>query len=108
MLEPGDYNAVVRLKYERPQRELVPAKIEILASRVVEPLVSRDIKIDEMPKLGRFGNLRLDFQMPDSDLLELRILHTGNADLWIDFIDIVPLTPQPDKSIQDRPKDTHP
>lgn len=108
MLEQGNYSAVVRLKYERPQRELVPVKIEILTSKVVEPLVSRDIKTDEMPEPGRFGNLRLDFHMPDRDLLELRFLHTGNADLWIDSIDIVPLTSQPDKSFQGRPKDTHP
>jgi hypothetical protein len=94
-LEEGNYSATIRLRHERSEKGGALAKVKILASSREEPLASMNIGADEPTGRGAYGTAVLDFHMPERDLLDIEILHTGNADLWIDFIDIAPRTTMP-------------
>jgi hypothetical protein len=91
-LEKGAYRLLVKLKYDRPKGREALARMEVRARKRDEPLASRDLNLPELGESGCFNPVRLDFEMPGRDRVDIRILHTGRADLWIDSIDIIPLS----------------
>jgi hypothetical protein len=90
-LERGAYRLLVKLKYDRPRGSGALAEIELRASKTDKPIAARALYLSELGESGRYNPVQLDFKMPGRDRVDIRIIHTGRADLWVDSIDVIPL-----------------
>lgn len=91
-LEEGAYRLLVKLKYARPRGSGALARIEVRVSRTDKPIAERALNLPELGESGGYKPVQLDFEMPGRDRVDIRIIHTGRADLWVDSIDIIPLS----------------
>jgi hypothetical protein len=91
-LEKGAYRLLAKLKYDRPRGSGALAEIELSASGTDKPIAARELNLSELGESGRYNPAQLDFEMPGRDRVDVRIIHKGRADLWIDSIDIIPLS----------------
>jgi hypothetical protein len=91
-LGKGTYRLLVKLKYDRPKGREALARLEVRGRKTEKPLASRNLILPEIGEAGYYNPLQLDFEMPELDRPDIRIIHTGQADLWVDSIDIVPLS----------------
>jgi hypothetical protein len=95
-LDKGAYRLLVKLKYDRPSGSGALAKIEIRAKKMDKPIAECALNPPELGESGSYNPVQIDFEMPGRDRVDVRIIHTGRADLWVDSIDVLPLSGQPD------------
>jgi hypothetical protein len=70
------------------------ARIAVRAGAVT--LASRELSLPGGGDSGGYRAVHLDFDMPGRDPLDVRIIHTGAADLWVDSISLEPrMAPDP-------------
>lgn len=91
-IEKGSYRLLVKIKYDRPKGGGPLAGIEVRASRAAGPIAGRALNAADLGGSGGYNPVQLDFEMPERDRADIRIMHTGRADLWIDSLDIIPLS----------------
>ncbi|MCX6356658.1 MAG: glycosyltransferase family 39 protein [Candidatus Aureabacteria bacterium] len=90
-LDAGSYRMAVRLKYLRCDPAKPLARVMVTEQDNHAPRAARDIMVSDIGPPGQYATVMLDFIMPSRAPLDLRIIHTGSADLWIDTITIAPL-----------------
>ncbi len=90
-LDKGAYRLLVKLKYDRAKGRESVARLEVCGRKAGRPLASRDLALPELGEAGCYNSAQLDFEMPTLDRADIRIIHTGRADLWVDSVDIIPL-----------------
>ena len=90
-LPAGGFRVDVRMKYERPDGREPIAEIEISSGARRRRLVRLTLTQRQLGGAGAFRTVGVDFRMPLRDRVDIRVLHTGHADLWIDTIGITPL-----------------
>ena len=90
-LGEGTYRLLVKLKYDRPKGRDTLARMEVRDRKIGKPLASRNLTLPDLGESGFFSPVQLDFEMPERDRVDIRVIHTGQADLWVDSIDIIPL-----------------
>lgn len=90
-IDKGAYRLIVKIKYDRPRGSGALARIEVRASGSDKPLAERALNLPELGEAGSYDPVHVDFTMHGRDRVDVRIVHTGRADLWVDSIDVIPL-----------------
>lgn len=87
-LDPGDYRLAVRMRCSGAKPGVPLARIEARAGGAL--LASLDLAPPAGVETIGYRQVGLEFSMPRRGPFDALVIHTGNADLWIDTVSIEP------------------
>ena len=89
-LEPGAYRLTVRMRCARAKAGVPLVRIAALAGEGTVTLASRELSLPGGGDSGGYRAVDLHFDMPGREPLDVRVIHTGAADLWVDSLSLEP------------------
>jgi hypothetical protein len=91
---PGRYEAVFRLKVDGgASGDGEVALVDVSADRGRRELAARAVTAAMLAPAGGYRDVALPFTVDAPAVLELRVLHRGRADLWIDRVSVRTVEP---------------
>lgn len=101
-LDPGAYRFTVTMRWEGARPKTPLARIELTAGPNGAVLAAREMAPPEGGDSGGYRAIDLDFTLPRREAPELRVVHTGAADIWIDTVSLAPHVASVPKDASDR------
>jgi hypothetical protein len=89
-LASGEYQVWFRLKASNVgTNETVIAVLDVAADEGQTPLARRRLRVKDFGAGGTYRQFRVDFRNPRAQPLEFRTYFTGQAELWLDRVEVL-------------------